>query len=184
MMPHYRSRIFRAAALVFLMSTVALIKLPAETWKQVIVNCSPEDLDRIHASVASAVVDAIPGYFLLNVSSSTDISDIARVQGKGPIQAAENSPVHIHPRPHLQPGSTASTPLPSLGGAVDWFGTPARSGYTNQAAVGKISLNQALHISTGFGVKVAVIDTGIDEQHPALRPVISGGKNYAGRTML
>src|SRR5712691_2519900 len=99
MMPLSKIRIWCAALLVVLITTVTTVKAPAESWKQIIVKCSPEDLDKIRAEVGAAVVDAIPGHYLLTVSSSTGASRIESIGGKGPIQASENGPVSIrHPR--------------------------------------------------------------------------------------
>lgn len=41
-------------------------------------------------------------------------------------------------------------------------------------------ISNAWEVSKGAGVKVAVIDTGIDTTHPDLRGVVSGGKDVSG----
>ena len=43
--------------------------------------------------------------------------------------------------------------------------------------VDRIDAERAWRISTGEGIKVAVVDTGIDRDHPDLRPNIHGGFN-------
>src|SRR5262249_40624729 len=45
-----------------------------------------------------------------------------------------------------------------------------------------IQLNNALNVATGTGINVAIIDTGVDYQHPTLQGVLLGGRNYVGRT--
>src|SRR5438105_7215056 len=110
MMAQAKIRIWCIALLIFLISTVALVNAPAESWKQMIVKCSPEDLDRIRTQVGAAIVDAIPGHYLLNVSSSTATSRIEGIAGKGPIQASENSPVSINRRAQTN-SNTATTNL-------------------------------------------------------------------------
>src|SRR3989442_145742 len=168
MIPNRKNRIWCAALLIFLISSIALLDAPAESWKQIIVKCSPEDLDQIRAQVGAAIVDAIPGHFLLTVSSTTDVKKIESIRGNGAIEASDNSPVFIQRR-RPQTNSTGSASAPSkasLGGTVDWYGTPARQGYIDQPAVGKIRLKEALNIATGQGIRVAIIDTGVDEQDP------------------
>src|SRR5437870_10668159 len=115
-MPRAKIRIRCAALLVLLISTVAPVKAPAASWKQVIVKCSPEDLDRIRAEVGAAIVDAIPasGLFLLTVSSTVDVKRIEAVHGKGSIQASENSRVFI-PHRTSQTSDITNTTLPSIG---------------------------------------------------------------------
>jgi hypothetical protein len=178
MISRRKNRVWCVALWIFLISTLAPIGAPAQGLKQIIVKGSPEDLERVRASVGGAVVDAIPGHYLLSVPASTDVNAVKATQGKGPIQASENSAVSIH---HPRPASTG-TSVPSLGVANSWYGTPAHQGYTEQWAVGKISLNGALDIATGTGVRVAIIDTGVDEHNPTLKSVLLGGKNYIGPT--
>jgi thermitase len=47
-----------------------------------------------------------------------------------------------------------------------WGGTDA-AGYTNQFAFQQVNLTQALQLASGAGVTVAILDTGIDHNHPA-----------------
>ena len=165
------------AALLMLIGVGIPFKAAAGSWKQVIVQCSPEDLDRIRAAFGAAVVDAIPGgRFLLTVSSSVDASQIENIHGKGPIQASDNGSISI---PHFVPQTTSvNTGLPPVGPVDSWYGTPARQAYTTQPAVDKITLTQALNVATGIGIRIAIIDTGVDEHHPTLVSVLMAGKNY------
>jgi subtilisin family serine protease len=178
-------RVRCSAALIFLICTIVLINAPAETLRQIIVRCSAEDLDQIRAEVGAAVVDGIEGHFLIAVPSSTNADRIESVHGTGLIQASDNA-VLVIPRnaPPLPPGTgtTWSGGQSKLGAIVDWYGTPAREAYTTQPVVAKIALKQALNVATGSGVRVAIIDSGVDLEHPTLKSVIFGGKNYVGRT--
>src|SRR5215831_15284793 len=168
-----RVRVWYVALLIVLSAGIA----PAQSLKQVILQGSAQDLDNIRSRYGVAVVDAVPGYYLLAVSSSVD------THGMGP-GVEDNSPLHIQKRTATTSAAsnTASANLSILGGTVDWFGTPARAGYTTQPAVGKIQLNNALNVATGTGINVAIIDTGVDYQHPTLQGVLLGGRNYVGRT--
>ena len=185
MMLRSKIRVRYAAVLIFLICTITLINAPAENWRQIIVKCSPEDIDQIQNEVGGAVVDGIDGHYLITVPSSTNTERIESIHGKNSIQASENAPVVI---PRNAPRTAPSTIATSSGGSsrlgpiVDWYGTPARLAYTTQPVVAKIELKQALNVATGSGVRVAVIDSGIDLEHPTLKSVIFGGKNYVGRT--
>jgi hypothetical protein len=70
------------------------------------------------------------------------------------------------------PGLTDST-------SVDYFGTSVWNGYANQPAstiVGVQNAQNLFHVS-GSGI-VADIDTGVDPNHPALKPVLLAGYDF------
>lgn len=78
-----------------------------------------------------------------------------------------------------------SPPLSSIpeslfdSGVVAYFGTPAWNGYVAQPAnviVGTTDSQQQFHVS-GAGI-VAVIDTGVDTQHPALASTLMPGYDF------
>jgi subtilisin family serine protease len=73
-------------------------------------------------------------------------------------------------------GLLDSTPVPYYGAAV-W------DGYANQPAAAMVAVQQA---QAAFGVAgagtVAMIDTGVDTQHPALVPVLVQGYNFINNT--
>ncbi|HEU5236921.1 MAG TPA: S8 family serine peptidase [Pyrinomonadaceae bacterium] len=158
--------------------------LQAQTLTQVIVKALPDDLPAILATSGGAVVDAIPGYYLISVPANTDPATIEAIIGRGPIQAGLNTPLNI-PRKEFRPNyatGTPSSPAPPVGSAANWFGSPARTAYTTQPAIAKVQLQSALGIATGRNVRVAIIDTGVDFNHPTLRSVLLPGKNYVGQT--
>jgi subtilisin family serine protease len=66
---------------------------------------------------------------------------------------------------------------------IPYFGTPIWDGYANQPA-GQITrvlaAQQKFHV-TGAGI-VAMIDTGVDTNHPALMPVLVPGYNFISDT--
>jgi subtilisin family serine protease len=64
--------------------------------------------------------------------------------------------------------------------AVNYYGTPVWDGYVNQPAnviVNTAETQTDYHIS-GSGTTVAMIDTGIDPTHPALKPVALAGYDF------
>ncbi len=187
MMSRTKSGIWCALLAVFLTATGTVAPTQASqqgAWKQVIIKCDPEDLDRVRNVLGGTIVDAGHGYYLVTVSASVDLSKIDSIRGKGPIEVEDDEIVVLQrraPRSSATSGASGGS-LPSLGASVDYFGTPARQGYIDQPAAGKIQLKQALNIATGSGIRVAIIDTGIDERHPTLKSIIFGGKNYVGWT--
>ena len=178
MMSKSINRIRCAALLIFLISTVALVNAPAESWKQVIVRCFSGDLDKVRTEVGGAILDASHGHYLLMVPASVDISQIEGVKGRYAIEASDNPRVEIERRPLKTRSVTTSTR--SAGPIVNYYGTPARKAYADQQTSLNISLREALNLSLGDSVRIAIIDTGIDEKHPTLQPYIRGGKNYVG----
>jgi hypothetical protein len=69
-----------------------------------------------------------------------------------------------------------NTPIP-------YYGAPVWDGYVNQPASQIVRVQQAQNTFnvTGAGV-VAMIDTGVDTQHPALVPVLVPGYNFINNT--
>ncbi len=182
MMSKAKIRVWCVLLAFLLATTAALVDAPAESsWKRIIVKSSPEDLERIRATVGAAIVDADHGYYVLAVPASTDTKKIEAIRGSGSIQAEDDQLVTLPPRTQRSGSGTNLVSSP-LGGTVDWFGTPAREGYAKQIAGAQIDLLDALRMATGKDMRVAIIDTGVDERHPTLKSVVWGGKNYVGRT--
>jgi subtilisin family serine protease len=71
---------------------------------------------------------------------------------------------------------TDSTPLP-------YYGAPVWDGYANQpaAVIVRVLQTQSTFHVAGAGT-VAMIDTGVDTQHPALVPVLVPGYNFINNT--
>jgi hypothetical protein len=158
------------------------VSLRAQSLNQVIVKASPADLPAILATSGGAVVDSIPGYYLLNVPAGTDPATIEAILGNGPILASVSDSSNVPQRPGRSTFTTDTTPPPPVGGASNWFGSPARSAYTSQLVIGKVQLDSALTIATGRNIRVAIIDTGVDLNHPTLKSVLLPGKNYIGHS--
>jgi subtilisin family serine protease len=60
--------------------------------------------------------------------------------------------------------------------------TSSLASQTTPWGISTIAANSAWEITTGSGVKVAVIDTGIDNTHPDLKANVKGGKTYVRGT--
>lgn len=67
---------------------------------------------------------------------------------------------------------------------VNYYGAPVWEGYTIQPATEIIHLPQmrVTYGLTGAGITVAVIDTGIDPNHPALQPWVVQGYDFTRNT--
>lgn len=61
---------------------------------------------------------------------------------------------------------------------VNYYGAPVRASYAQQPATALIELASALTNAVGAGVTVAVIDTGVDPNHPALKNVLVPGYDF------
>lgn len=64
---------------------------------------------------------------------------------------------------------------------VSYFGSTVPASYASQAAWTILKLDQSQALATGNSV-VAVIDTGVDADHPALKDVVTGGYDFTRNT--
>jgi subtilisin family serine protease len=61
---------------------------------------------------------------------------------------------------------------------VDFYGAPARDAYVNQPAAALVRTARTQRsLATGLGI-VAIIDTGVDANHPVLRDSLVGGYDF------
>jgi subtilisin family serine protease len=81
---------------------------------------------------------------------------------------------------------STSTVLETIPGAtaVSYFGTTVPSNYLQQTAMSTVRLSDAQQATslTGKGIVVAVIDTGVDTTHPALKSVLVPGFNFVSNS--
>ena len=63
---------------------------------------------------------------------------------------------------------------------VEFYGATVRAGYVSQpaASIVRAADARAWSRTTGYGITVAVIDTGIDPDHPALKNVVLQGYDF------
>jgi hypothetical protein len=173
-----------AVLIVFVAALSGAVSLQAQSLNQVIVKASPNDLPAILAASGGAVVDAVPGYYLLNVPAGADPAALEAIVGSAPILTAFNASINVPRKLGRSTYTTDTTPPPPVGNPTDWFGSPARTAYTTQPVIGKVQLQNALPIASGRYIRVAIIDTGVDVNHPTLRSVLLPGKNYIGQTTI
>jgi subtilisin family serine protease len=81
---------------------------------------------------------------------------------------------------------STSTVLETIPGAtaVSYFGATVPSNYLQQVAVSAVRLSDAQQATklSGQGIVVAIIDTGVDINHPALKSVLVPGFNFVGNS--
>jgi subtilisin family serine protease len=164
-------------------------KAPAGgNWKLVVVECSPQELEKIRTTIGAAIVDARPGRYLISVDSREDVRAIEAIAGKDSVAAADNEEVKLPRSPNRFNSTTAvpaspaptsgSTSISATGGWTDYYGVRTPLAYAQQPAAGKIALEDAQKVATGRRAVVAVIDTGVDPLHPLLKDVLVSGRNY------
>lgn len=61
---------------------------------------------------------------------------------------------------------------------VDFYGVDVWTGYVEQAAVDVVSAEEARDEATGKDMVIAVIDTGVDPEHPILAPSLLAGYDF------
>ena len=65
-------------------------------------------------------------------------------------------------------------------GWEDFYGTPVLKDYMDQEPLHMIDADDVHDLSTGAGTRIAFIDTGVDFDHPALRPWVEPGVDLLG----
>ena len=82
--------------------------------------------------------------------------------------------------PPTPPNTSAVPPSLTSTYPVNYFGSVVWNGYANQPAAGIVRVDAAQDAFnvTGSGVIVADIDTGVDPNHPALKPVLLEGYDF------
>ena len=63
---------------------------------------------------------------------------------------------------------------------TEFYGTEVIEGYAQQPALDVIHVSDIRSITSGAGTRIAFIDTGVDPDHPALRPWVENGVDLLG----
>ena len=136
---------------------------------QVVITLAPGvDASSLAAQYGAVLVNSELGErtaALRPVAGLTPAALMAALQLDGRVETAE-------PNGWMQPAEVRQQSF----AFDDGFGSATT--YVEQPVAGMLHLDQAHNVSTGKGVKVAIIDTGADLTHPALRGSIIGGKDF------
>lgn len=137
---------------------------------QIVVEIDPdENIDAINADYGTAVINSIEsqGLYLLSVPEGMDedqLRDLMALDARI-IDTEENE--------------RADTPEVVAGDTQSFFFYVPPSEYDAQYAFGLLGLGPAHGVSTGIGVTVAVLDTGIDAAHDVLAEIVlPNGYNF------
>lgn len=140
--------------------------------RQAIVRMLPgADLAAFHARHGTTVLRAIPSrqIYLLNLPGTAPEAQIER--------ELENDPDTLWADLHYESRAPEGRPQAFWGSA-----TPDPTPYHGQWATALIGLPEAHRLSQGAGTVVAIVDTGIDPNHPDLAPHLLPGYNAISDT--
>jgi subtilisin family serine protease len=104
------------------------------------------------------------------VKADPRVQDFELEQGAAVIEAATNNV-------QTPSAGVLSSALNNLG-VVNFYGNPAWTAYVSQPALAQIDMPSYAKQPLGSGVVVAVIDTGVDPTHPALKGVLLPGYDF------
>ncbi len=151
----------------------------ADTW---ILRPAPNALNRVLQRYGLKVLKGLPGQNIYLVQATDDDNDLAvRTQGDRDVQAVEKNEDQFSPE--VPSGSTSPQPGPadqalSRRSTMNYFGDTVWTSYARQPAASLIGLPQAQSRNwTGAGT-VAIIDSGVDPNHPVLRRVLLPGYDF------
>ena len=152
---------------------------------------------RIGPVAAKATADVAPGEVIVKVASATDLPALAAAFGLDatPIDRLGQTNIYrMHIRDGVDPVQRSTELLgdprvryaegnalgraPEARGELSWAIGGDDGSYGTQWAAAKIRLSEAQRISTGAGVTVAVLDTGIDQNHPLFAGRLRSGYDF------
>jgi subtilisin family serine protease len=171
----------RPVALIFLL--FLLLEAPLSAANYLLEYSEPADLALLSSKYAFQIQRTLESHAVL-VSTVTPWSaaDLQLLRAEPGIREVENDAA-LRPS-ESEFGSRAAITLEALGDLLsghspqDYFGAQVRSGYVDQRGARAIHLKQAQDkFGTGAGV-VAIIDTGVDANHAALRASLLPGYDF------
>jgi subtilisin family serine protease len=168
-----------AAAFISLFMTVALARTGS---RDVIVRLKPgHSIDQLNGNLNAKTVRRLRNrpVYLIRVEDG-DEKVLDKVRAELSVQRAEANPrVRLdHDAPPVYVSPTLGQDMATLldGRTLTTFnGSTVLKAYVDQPAVRLARIDEVRSISTGAGTRVGYIDTGIDPDHPALKPWVEPG---------
>ena len=181
-------RIRVLSALVFMTLWMAVSDAQQTTRQIIITLRAGQSITKVTRDSATHVVRQIPGQsiYLLEVDSGTVTTALEKlIQSPAVVVAESNRAIP------LESGSNPATPsdakvVQSMAALLDgqtitnFYGTDVLKAYVDQTALQIIGAPDTRNISTGTGTRIAFIDTGVDADHPVLRPWLDPGIDLVG----
>ncbi|HWG48757.1 MAG TPA: S8 family serine peptidase [Candidatus Acidoferrales bacterium] len=180
----------RILRLLFIVSVLLALSLPLAAQNTFILTVSPANTDSVLSSHGLTIVkelhDGANCVYLVTSNASdsseveTELENDVRVAGFEADQKAKLPELSGLTGPALN--QSTATILDTLPGAtpINFFGVVVPSNYSAQAAASIIRLNDARSLTnlTGAGEVVAIIDTGVDPNHPVLASALLPGFDF------
>lgn len=180
----------RTLRLFFINSVLLAMSLPLAAQNTFILTVSPTNTNTVlsnhNLTIVKELHDGSNCVYLVTAASTntteveTEVEGDVLVAGFEPNQSAKLPELSGLTGPVLN--QSTATILDTLPGStpVNFFGTVVPSNYTGQTAASIIRLNDARSATslTGTGTVVAIIDTGVDPNHPVLSSVLAPGFDF------
>ncbi len=171
---------------LLLTSFLMLLAVCVVAQDKFILHADPAKVPGIAGTFGLTVLDELPSHNISLVSGPTGVPDpevLGEVDSDGDVEYFEVAGRGIAPETvaNIQLNQSTTAILDNLGGRTQttYYGATTVSNYVNQPAVQIINLAtaQTTYNATGAGV-VAIIDTGIDPNHPVLANVVVPGYDF------
>jgi len=152
----------RHLSISILLLTVAILSAPAQDVPYVAEQLcclleGGEDIEQVNERWGTTTLHSVTGedFYLLKAVGIADLPEFAALMTTDPA-------VHIAEPNYVieSPEAVRQMVIAAIGGTWDDF--------ADQTAMQRIALDEAHQVSRGTGVTIAVLDTGIDFDHPAL----------------
>lgn len=149
-----------------------------------IIDTQPSELSGVLSRHSLALSEVIrPGIYRVNAPPTVLEADLLKELSKDhAVTGAEsdravNVPEAQQVKP-FQPNMADLAPALNDHATVQYYGATVRDAYVNQKAAGMIEMSAALNRFGAGNTIVAVIDTGVDPTHPALRGALVNGYDF------